>query len=306
MYCLLNDNSRFPALYSSSSRASAGAQRKYLFLIRAQLFLLILASAGGSIAAVVGPSRSRQVSILTAIFLALSLVLMWILRVQRYEKIWFDCRAVAESVKTATWRYMMQVPPYDWDQESTNLDSKFIRELMEIREARPGIDSHLAGFSSGATEISEYMRKTRVLTLNDRRRIYLQERLQDQKKWYEDETRTNRTFASVWFWSISTMQALALVLAIVNAATGPWSINTVSIIMTLAAAFVAWTQVKRHDELIQPYGLAAQELSALEALESHASEPKRFQEFVTQVEEAISREHTMWCARRNVILGTKR
>jgi ABC-type multidrug transport system fused ATPase/permease subunit len=270
------------------------------------LSLLILASAAGSIAAAVGPSRGRQVSILTAIFLALSLVLMWILRVQGYEKIWFDCRAVAESVKTATWRYMMQAPPYDLDDESANLDIKFIKELMEIREARPGIDSHLAGFSSGATEISEYMRKTRVLPLNDRRKIYLQERLQDQKKWYDDKTGANQTYASVWFWSISAMQALALILSIMNAATGPWSINIVSIIMTLAIALVAWTQVKRHDELIQPYGLATQELTALESLECYVSEPKKFQEFVTQVEEAISREHTMWCARRNVLLETKR
>lgn len=296
----------YPALFASSSKASTGAQRKYLCLMRAQLFLLILASATGSMAAAVGPSCSRQVSIFTAIFLALSLVLMWILRVQRYEKIWFDCRAVAESVKTATWRYMMRVPPYDSDEESSNLDTKFIKELMEIRQARPGIDSHLAGFSSGGTEISQYMRKTRILPLNDRREIYLRERLQDQKKWYEDKTKTNRRFGSVWFWSISGMQALALTLAIINAATGPWSINIVSIIMTLTTAFVAWTQVKRHDELIQPYGLATQELNALESLESYASEPKKFGEFVTQVEEAISREHTMWCARRNVVLETKR
>jgi len=296
----------YPALFSSSSKASASAQKKYLCLMRAQLFLLTVASATASIAVAVGPSRSRQVSILTAIFLALSLLLMWILRVQRYERIWFDCRAVAESVKTATWRYMMRVPPYDLDNDGANLDTRFIKELMEIREARPGIDSHLAGLSSGATEISEYMRKTRVLPLEDRRKIYLRDRLQDQKKWYEDKTRANRTFASVWFWSISAMQALALILAIINAAVGPYSINIVSIIMTLATAFVAWTQVKRHDELIQPYGLATQELSALESLECHVSEPKQFQEFVTQVEEAISREHTMWCARRNAFLETKK
>jgi hypothetical protein len=49
----------YPALYSLSGKASAGAQRKYLFLIRAQLFLLILASAAGSIAAAIRPSRSR-------------------------------------------------------------------------------------------------------------------------------------------------------------------------------------------------------------------------------------------------------
>jgi hypothetical protein len=267
---------------------------------------LVLASAAGGAAAAVAPNSSRNFSILTAIFLALSLVLMWILKVQRFEGVWFDCRAVAESVKTASWRYMMQVAPYDSGDEGANLDSKFIKELREIREARPGIDSHLSGFSTGGTEISEYMRKTRGLPLNDRRNFYLRDRLQDQRKWYEDKTRTNRGFGSVWFWSISAMQALALTLAIINAATGPWSMNIVPVIMTLATAFVAWTQIKRYDELIQPYGLAAQELSALESLESHASDPERFQEFVTQVEEAISREHTMWCARRNIILGTKR
>ncbi len=101
----------YPAFFLSSSKASAGAQRKYLCLIRAQLVLMMLASAAASIAAAVGSSRGRQVSILTAIFLALSLELMWILRVQGYEKIWFDCQAVAESVKTATWRYMMQARP---------------------------------------------------------------------------------------------------------------------------------------------------------------------------------------------------
>lgn len=175
-------NADYPALFSSSSKVSASAQRKYLCLMRTQLSLLILASASGSIAVAVGPSRGRQVSILTAIFLALSILLMWILRVQRYEKIWFDCRAVAESVKTATWRYMMHAPPYDSDDVGANLDTRFIKELIEIREARPGIDSHLAGFSSGGTEISEYMRKIRVLPLNDRRKIYFREAAPRSKK----------------------------------------------------------------------------------------------------------------------------
>ncbi len=48
-----------------------------------------------------------------------------------------------------------------------------------------------------------------------------------------------------------------------------------------------------HDELALSYGLAAQELSTLENLAPYALDDPKFSEFVIQVEETISREHTM-------------
>jgi hypothetical protein len=201
---------------------------------------------------------------------------------------------------------MMQAPPYHLNEDLAKVDARFLKERAEIRKARPGVDAHLVGFTSGGPEISDYMRKIRVHSLDERRAIYLSERLLDQKRWYEAKARDNRSSASTWFWTIAAVQVLALALAIVQSAVGQRSVNLVSILMTLVASFVAWTQVKRHEELVQSYGLASQELNALETQERHVSDSTMFQEFVTQVEEAISREHTMWCARRNISLAINR
>jgi hypothetical protein len=70
--------------------------------------------------------------------------------------------------------------------------------------------------------------------------------------------------------------------------------------MTLAAGFSAWTQAKRHDELQTSYAVAADELTNLEAKVELCTSETELLAHVEDVEEAISREHTMWRARRNV------
>ena len=59
--------------------------------------------------------------------------------------------------------------------------------------------------------------------------------------------------------------------------------------------------MKRYSELAQSYFLAAQELGDQEAIASNIMKEDDFLALVEQVEETISREHTMWCARRDVI-----
>jgi hypothetical protein len=290
----------YPALFSASDKASLRAQAAYLRILWAHLFSLVLAGITARIAGAVDPSSYRMLANATAVILAVGLLLMWVLRATRYEKLWFDCRAVAESVKTAAWRYMMQAPPYDRAENEGHADTGFLKDLGNIQEARPGVSAHLAGLVSGATQISDAMRRTRVLPLDERKKIYLRDRLVDQKTWYEDKARTNRSSASVWFWTVAGLQGVALCLAIVQSDAPLLSIDPVPTIMAVAAAFVAWTQAKRHDELTQSYSLAAQELSSLEALAPRVSDPKSFQAFVNQVEGAISREHTLWMARRNI------
>ena len=60
--------------------------------------------------------------------------------------------------------------------------------------------------------------------------------------------------------------------------------------------------MKRHSELAQTYALAAQDLGELEAIAMDIAEEEEFLALVEQVEDTISREHTMWCARRDIVL----
>ncbi len=59
--------------------------------------------------------------------------------------------------------------------------------------------------------------------------------------------------------------------------------------------------MKRYDELSNAYSLAGQELTELETIAETTTEERDFVQLVEQVEEAISREHTMWRAKRNVL-----
>jgi hypothetical protein len=249
---------------------------------------------------VVPIQRQQDLSLLATLSLAAGLIVMWIARARRYEKIWFDCRAIAESVKTTAWRYAMRGRPFI-DAAPGEIDPAFLAALREIRETWPGLESHFISVTD-APEITTQMRDLRASALDERRAFYLRARVRDQRQWYETKGVLNRCRASQWFWAVVLLQAGALLLAILQLGYGMGRIGLISPLMTIAAVVVAWSQARRHDELVQSYGLAAQELRSLEALANSVTTEDAFRDYVEQAEEAISREHTMWCARRDVRL----
>jgi hypothetical protein len=236
------------------------------------------------------------ISRFTVVLLIVTLALQTLPRLKQYDKIWFDARAVAESVKSASWRFMMGAEPYASGLAEGDAEVRFSEDLSRIRSARPGLEGLLAGLYAEKSEFPEAMERIRGLSFRDRKERYIQHRLLDQRKWYENKAKQNRDAANLWFWIVWATQGLAVVTAIVQ--LGRWQdLNAVPVFMTLIASFLAWTQAKRFEELVHAYGLAAQELRALEGHISHVSEGA-FGEYVNQVEEAISREHTMWYVRR--------
>ncbi len=118
------------------------------------------------------------------------------------------------------------------------------------------------------------------------------------------QSNLNAKSGSIWFWAVLILQTIAVIIAIIQAKYGDFIISFVPIITTLAATLAAWTQMKRHDELAKSYSLAALELGGLEIIACNLANDGDFPQLVEQVEEAISREHTMWCARRDIRLVT--
>ena len=237
---------------------------------------------------------------LVAVVLAVGLLVLWIGRSRQDDKAWFDCRAVAESVKTATWRFMMIAPPFENDDA---LDQRFVSEMQEIREARQECQKHVAGVVAASNPaITDFMRQMRSRTFADRKMFYIEQRLRDQKSWYSHKAQLNACSGARWFWVTVGLQIIGVIFAIIQAAAGGLGVNMVPVLTTCAAAVAAWNQMKRHDELMKTYALASQELGELEAIANSLTAESDFPQFVEQVEEAISREHTMWCARRDVLL----
>ncbi len=289
-----------PGLYQGADAASASAQRIYFRLQRVQLCSLILSGVIGASTPLVTVDTAPWIYTSLAILLTFGLLVTWITRSRQDDKVWFDCRAIAESVRTATWRFMMCVPPFH---NNESPETGFIAVLKEIREARPGCLKPLARLvSSNSAPITEFMRQARGLPFEDRKAFYLESRLRNQRAWYTNKAKENADHAVRWFWVTIVLQFVAVGVAIIQIVIGPLGFGFVPILTTCAAVVSAWGQMKRHDELTTTYTLAAQELGELEAIASTVMSESDYPQFVEQTEEAISREHTMWCARRDIPL----
>lgn len=298
------EDQHFPSLYQSADRASLSAQRRYLWLQKCHIGCLIFGSVGAALATIVPVSAVKWAYIILAIILVIGVVLTWVSRVLRDDKVWFDCRAIAESTKTATWRFMMKAAPF---KEDSTAEQSFIERLKEIRKARPSSPKDLAhSLDPDAQALSKFMSDMRRKSLDERRNVYFESRLLDQKIWYSNKATFNSRKENCWFWTVVILQVLAVILAIIWAAsTSSLPVNVVPLLMTCAASAIAWSQMKRYGELTQSYSLAAQELGEQEAIASNITKEDDLLALMEQVEETISREHTMWCARRDVVINPK-
>lgn len=291
----------YPSLYRCADAASLKAQSTYLLLHKVYLGSLVLGSVTSALTAIGSQAVNTCPYTGLAVILVVGLLILWAMRARQDDKIWFDGRAVAESVKTATWRFMMRAQPFH---EDSSAESVFLADLKEIREARPHLGKHLAAaMSADGSAITDFMKRKRSSSLEERRDFYASARIRDQKTWYANKAKANANSGAKWFWAIAFLQIVIVALAIVQASSGGLGINAIPIVTTCAAAIAAWSQMKRHDELSQSYALAAQELEEIETIASNQMNEEVFSQLVEQAENSISREHTMWCARRDVRLS---
>ena len=295
------DDSNYPTLYRCADAASVRAQSTYLLLNKFYLGSLVLGSVTSMFTAVGSQAVNTCLYTGLAVVLVVGLLTLWAMRARQDDKIWFDGRAVAESVKTTTWRFMMRVQPFH---EDSNAETLFLDNLKEIREARPHLAKHLAAaMDAGGSAITGFMKQKRCSSLEDRRDFYASVRIRDQKTWYASKAKSNVDIGAKWFWTIAVLQVVIVTLAIAQAASGGLGINPIPIVTTCAAAIAAWSQMNRNDELAQSYAVAAQELEEIETIASNLPSEDAFSQLVEQAENSISREHTMWCARRDVRLS---
>jgi hypothetical protein len=289
----------YPWLYRASDKASATAQRWHFLGLQWQLILFFVVALFAALPTWV-PLVERGVhgfAVAAAIALAIGLLFTASVRIKNYDKEWFGMRALAESAKTLTWRYMMRVPPFELEQK--DIDERFLRHLKEIADDNPSCVSQLGGVEEGnAAQISELMRQVRGSAFDERKAYYLASRVADQREWYHKKARSNREEANVWYWGVAGIQVTALIASVLRASDFI-TFSPTGVLMTIAASLSAWNQAKRHDELSTSYSVAADDLMHLEPLIEIATSEDTLLGLVQEVEESISREHTMWRAKRN-------
>lgn len=282
----------YPALFLDADNASNAYQKTFLRLIVTEYAALFAAAVfsmsifSGSIYAIIY-AASFLIGLLVLISRAQSKPDQW----------WYRCRALAESVKTLTWRYMMHAAPFDV--EDSEARSKLRAELNRIFQDNTETARRITEDWSGNDQITQEMESVRTYSREGRLEYYLDARVRDQRTWYRKKARSNRRAAKAWVWASGICYVSAGLMALSRIAFPLWPFWPIEPLIVFAASIVGWMQIKKFNELSAAYTLTAHEIGLISPMVEEVKDDASFSEFINDAEKAFSREHTLWLARQS-------
>ena len=291
-------NSDLPGLYQVADAASLQSQKDYSRGLAMYLLLLIIAALASFLTPFLVDIPIVTFNLILAILFLVTLSIMIWLRVKRPDDIWYNGRVIAESVKTRTWRWMMKAEPY-YDYEDTEVATKkFIYDLKIILKQNQTLIGAIGVSVSAKKAITEKMLAIRLLPIKEREKIYRKERIDNQAEWYSKKSVFNKKRAQNWFWLTVVLHAAAIIM-ILYRIQDPQVKLPIEFIIAVATSVLSWLQTKKYNELSSSYSLAAHEIMLIKEEAIKIDTEKQLSDFVVDCENAFSREHTQWVARRN-------
>lgn len=286
-------NITYPALYQAAGGASNDAQWTYLWLIRGEYGLLMLA-------AVLSLDLSRHPLYFAcyALVFGISLLVLIYRSLSKPEQSWYKCRALAESIKTSTWRFCMRAGPFD-DAPDVQIPRKNFRNtLRSILDANRHIGERIAGVEAANDQVTAEMENIRAAPLVERIEFYNAHRIREQRDWYNAKAVGNKKAFRRWV-GVSVFTYLVAAALVLSRIVYPnWDIWPIDPLIVAASATIGWIQIKKFSELAASYTLTAHEIGILQGRVQELRTEDQFAEFVNEAELAFSREHTQWVARQ--------
>lgn len=285
----------FPALFQAADAASIDAQNSYANIVKADLICVVLGTLLSTLSTT-DLDIQTWLAVLGAILFVIAFFLSLALKFTRFERTWYGARAVAESVKSLSWKYITGAKPFRY---STSADMEFTNRLSQMLMEKKNLAYDFGADANQKDQITQSMRDMRAAAFETRKRTYLQERIAKQRIWYANKANTCRQNEKVYFrWALAGQFAgLVAALILIKYPSVP---NLTGVFSSIAVALFTWMQIRKFQELAQAYALTAQELGLVEAQASQVNTDEELSDFVDSAETAISREHTMWIARREI------
>ena len=288
----------FPEIFTLADRKALDEQHRYFRLTLTGLLAAVVAAVGSAISAdvTINGFRYNIGGALAAVAFLVGIGVAGYLLITRPERVWYESRAAAESIKTLAWQYCVRGGIFN---NADDLDARQFGRL--VRRIVRGL--RYAGLTTvgGNEAVTAGMREIRSLPIGERREIYRAQRIVDQSAYYATKARKNRNWARQWAFGAMALQAAGVVLAFLKA-FNVLDADLLGVAATAAAGILAWVQTKDCQNLADSYVIAANELAAiLGEAETHPEvlSPSEWSTFVRGGEQAISREHTLWLARRD-------
>jgi conflict system pore-forming effector with SLATT domain len=119
--------------------------------------------------------------------------------------------------------------------------------------------------------------------------------VENQIAWYTDKAGAHHRLANVWLWASAAASCLGVVAAILRM-LGVIDLDLLGVAAACASAAIAWNQLNQNRNLVSAYRMTARELSIIRDRIDLVDDAD-WAVFVSDAEDAVSREHTMWLAR---------
>ena len=287
----------FPNYYQAADSISVKSQKAYLNIIRTDLIAMIIAALL-AIYSFQDVSQKFWVYSFTGLFLLIGLILTIVLKSKKYEDIWYQGRALAESSKTLTWRFVTCAEYFEQSLGINSAKEKFIERIREVANEFKDLSKSMDSKILNQEIITPKMVELRDLSMDERKSYYIKNRIEDQQDWYSKKAEWNKDRYNFWFWVIIASQFFALisVVVLINNPESNW--NVVGLLTTIASSAISWLQIKQHQEQKQAYTTASEELNFIKELSYNVNSEEELSKFILDSENAISREHTLWLAQR--------
>jgi len=282
----------FPALFSAADESANKWQHSFWRLIRAEYALLFLASVF-----TMGLSNHGLYHAGYALVLLASLAVLLHRTGRKPEQDWYRSRALAESVKTSTWRYVMRAQPFNG--EDLDARKQFRHMLGELLSSNEHIADKLAGYKLDGAQTTPEMEQVRAMDWKARRDLYVTSRIRDQRAWYSAKATQHAASAAFWRRISIGIYVVGVVLALIRISNHDWlPFWPVEPLIVAASAVLGWGQINKFSELASAYTLTALEIGLIEGKLQDLDKESELSDFVNEAELAFSREHTQWVARQ--------
>ncbi len=306
-----------PPLFHDADQRAVRAQKFFFAWLQWELILLglgVLVGAFNGIARAIGPfslvvppfrlfglhiTTLSAFEIVEAALLTIALALRLLRVFRRPERLWYEARAVAESVKSISWRYAVGGEPFQEANTPAQLNAI-------VADRFDNIQADLSKYKPPAAvrdqaQVTSTMSAIRAQSLDVRKQVYRDDRVRDQQSWYQRKSRFNRTRAiqtHTILIIVEVVAILAALLPIVLLALGLFPLSLQALAANIAGGGAAWMQAKRYEDLNVSYKVTASELTKVDQDIDKQVDEESWARFVENVEGSMSREHQLWRATR--------
>jgi hypothetical protein len=284
----------YPAIYKEADNISNKTQKSYLGILFIFLCMLFISSLLFTYF-----DDNIVVKIINIVISVSIVILSFVFHFYNFQGKWYNARAVAESIKTISWRYAVKAEPYNIpDNDAKTLFIKAIKHIIDMNhDFKECIEAEYSG--STQHNIPNNMTAVRLLSLQERFNFYQINRVMEQKDWYTKKSLLNKKRSLQFFLLLIFISFVLLILLILSfMKTSNNVLFPIGSLLSMISILFTWIQTKKYKELEKSYALTAHEIGFIETTGINTDE-KLFSDYVSNTENAFSREHTQWIARKN-------